>query len=263
MNIFFIGTTEFGLACFEKIKEMGYHICGCAYTSENIIVKRNPEGIKNATYIDFKEVAERNSIHGLCFEKSNQESFINGIVQLNPDLIVVAGWHYMLSSNVLSIPTLGTIGLHASLLPRYRGGSPLVWQMINGENEAGITLFYLEERGGVDTGHVIGQEPFFIEYDDTIRELIKKSQIGAIGLLEKYLPMIKNGTAPKSKQNETLATHYKQRIPSDGEINWGDSPENIRNFIRAQTKPYPGAFTFIDNKKVIIWDAEITEICKE
>jgi len=259
MNILFFGTTEFGLRCFNKIHEMGFNICGCACTSEKIIVKRHPEGIKNYTFVDFKMIAEQHNIPALIFKKNDQDLFIKNIISLKPELIIVAGWHYLLSSEILNIPTLGAIGLHASLLPKYRGGSPLTWQLINGEKEGGISLFYLEDGGGVDTGHIIGQEFFPINDEDTIKELMDKSRTGAINLLEKYLPLIEQGTAPKIKQDESQATVYKQRVPSDGEINWDDSIINIKNFIRAQTKPYPGAYTIINNKKITIWDADITE----
>ena len=259
MKIFFMGITGFGLSCYNKIRELGYDISGCVYTGENIIVRRNPEGIKNSTYIDFKKIAERHNITGIYFDKTRQDDFAAEVIKLKPDLIIVAGWHYILSSKILNIPPLGVIGLHASLLPKYRGSSPLTWQLINGEKEAGITLFYIEDGGGVDTGDIIGQESFLIEENDTIKELISKSETGAFNLLEKYLPLIEQGSAPRIKQDESQATIYKQRIPADGEIDWNDSPENIRNFIRAQTKPYPGAFTFIGNKKVTVWDADISE----
>ena len=239
---------------------MGFSICGCSCTSEKIIVKRNPEGIKNYTYADFETIAERHGIPALIFEKSNQDLFTEKVTELKPDLIVVAGWHYLISSEILNVPALGAIGLHASLLPKYRGGSPLTWQLINGEKEGGISLFYLEDGGGVDTGHIIGQESFPINDEDTIKELLDKSQRSAIDLLEKYLPLIEQGIAPKINQDESQATVYRQRVPSDGEINWDDSAIDIKNFIRAQTKPYPGAYTIIGNKKVTIWDADITEV---
>jgi len=260
MNIFFFGATELGLSCFKKILDMGYTVSGCAYTGEKIIVRKKPEGIKNYTYVDFKEVAADQNIPAIEFDKNKQELFYNELLKLKPDLIIVAGWHYLIASNILDMPGLGAIGLHASLLPEYRGGSPLVWQLINGEKNAGISLFYLESDGGVDTGHIIGQESFSIEDDDTIKELLIKSEKSGIALLEKYLPLIEKGISPKIKQDESKATVYRQRVPSDGKINWDDSPTNIRNFIRAQTKPYPGAYTVIDGKKVIIWDADISEV---
>lgn len=257
MKIFFIGVTEFGYNCYNKMREMNYDISGCAYTDEKIIVKRQRGGIKNATYIDFKKVAEETDTTGVYFEKNNQDDFAERVRQLKPDLIVVAGWHYILPAKILSIPPLGTIGLHASLLPKYRGGSPLVWQLLNGEKEGGITLFYLEDGVGVDAGHVIGQKSFKIDEEDNIMNLMGKAQMAALHLIEQFFPLLEQGVAPKIKQDESQATVFRQRIPADGEINWNDSPENIRNFIKAQTKPYPGAFTFIGNKKITIWDADI------
>ena len=256
-KIFFIGVTEFGLVCFDRLVQMKANIVGCAYTEDKIVMKKQPDGMKNVTYVNFGEVAREHQIEGVFFDKASPLRFEQRVKDLNPDLIIVAGWHYIIRSEVLDIPRLGTVGLHASLLPRYRGGSPLVWQMIHGEKEAGVSLFYLED--GIDTGDVIGQERFSIEEADTIQQALLKSQQAALTLLDTYIPPLLNGAAPRIKQNESEAFYVRQRIPSDGEIDWNDTPQNIKNFIRAQTKPYPGAFTYINNKKVVIWDAEVVE----
>ena len=257
-RVFFIGVTEFGLACFNKLAQMGVNIVGCVHTKDTLTA-RKVSGIINATYVDFEKVAQKHDIDCIYFDKvtSSPGELEQQIAELSPDLIIVAGWHYILRKELLDIPPLGVLGLHSSLLPKYRGGSPLVWQMINGEKEAGISLFYLEK--GIDTGDIVGQETFTLEETDTIKEALLKSQEAGLKLIENYIPQVLNGTAPKKKQDESKATYVPQRIPSDGEINWGDSAVSIKNFIRAQTKPYPGAFTYIGGKKVIIWDADIIE----
>jgi len=256
-SVFFMGVTEYGLACFKKLVHMGVNIVGCIYTNDQIVMKIQPEGMRNVTYIDFKAIAEQYSIDCIHFDKTNPDEFVQCIKEIKPDLIIVAGWHYIIKPEVYEMPRFGTVGLHPSMLPRYRGGSPLVWQIINGESKSGVSLFYIAD--GIDTGDVIGQESFTIDDTDTIKEAYIKSQEAAVKLLEYYVPQILNGAAPRIKQNENDATYVKQRCPADGEIDWSETPENIRNFIRAQSKPYPGAFTYISNKKVIIWDAEIVE----
>jgi methionyl-tRNA formyltransferase len=256
-KIFFMGVTEFGLVCFDKLIQMGLNLVGCAYTEDRIIMKKQPNGMKNVTYVDFNALAKQNQIEAVFFDRSAAAHFEQRVKEISPDLIIVAGWHYIIKSETLNIPRLGTVGLHSSLLPKYRGGSPLVWQLINGEKESGVSLFYIED--GIDTGDIIGQERFFVNETDTIKDALLKSQQAGLYLLDKYVPQLLKGTAPRVKQNEKEVFYVKQRTPLDGEINWDDTPQNIKNFIKAQTKPYPGAFTIINNKKVYIWDADIFE----
>jgi len=256
-KILFMGVTQFALSCFDKLMQMGLNVVGCVYTKDQIIMKKQPNGMQNVTFVDFNAIAEENQIEAIFFDKSDTEPFEQKIQEIKPDLIIVAGWHYIIKPEMLKLPRLGVVGLHSSILPRYRGGSPLVWQIINGESKAGMSLFYLEE--GIDTGNVIGQIEFEIEETDRIKEALVKSQQAAISLIDEFVPQILQGTAPSIKQNDKDAFYVKQRFPHDGEIDWNDTPQNIKNFIKAQAKPYPGAFTYMADKKVVIWDADIIE----
>jgi len=110
---------------------------------------------------------------------------------------------------------------------------------------------------GVDTGDIIGQGAFSIEETDTIREVLLKAENAALHLLEEFIPKMAEGTAPRVQQNHNEASIFHQRTPEDGLIDWTWEKEKIQNFIRAQTRPYPGAYTIIGDKKVTIWDAKI------
>jgi methionyl-tRNA formyltransferase len=118
-------------------------------------------------------------------------------------------------------------------------------------------LFHLEDD--VDSGDIVAQVSFPIEEDDTCATTYEKASQASVQLLREYLPRLADGTAPRIPQDEGLATSFPQRKPEDGLIDWTRSPEEIRNFIRAQTKPYPGAFTYIGDKKVTIWDAYVSQ----
>ena len=148
-------------------------------------------------------------------------------------------------------------GIHALLLPDYSGGAPLVWAIINGEKKTGVTFFYFDE--GVDSGDIIAQEEIDIYENDTIKTLYEKAELTGKNILIKYLPLLAVNQAPRIKQDESKRRIFPQRKPSDGEIDWNWESKRIKNFIRAQTKPYPGAFTLINNKKIIIWDADIVD----
>jgi methionyl-tRNA formyltransferase len=164
---------------------------------------------------------------------------IKTILKWKPDFILVVGWYHMVPKSIREIAL--TAGLHGSLLPDYSGGAPLVWAIINGESEAGITFFQFSD--GVDNGHIIGQAKEMISFSDTIFTLYSRIEDKGLQLLKNHLPEIARGEAVFVEQDESKRTIFPQRGPEDGEIEWNQPAKNIYNFIRAQTKPYPGAFT--------------------
>ena len=131
----------------------------------------------------------------------------------------------------------------------------MVWAMINGEKETGVSLFKMED--GIDDGAIILQEKISIDYDDTIKTLLEKALISSKKIL---LSALNQKSVTYNPQDKSKIKVYPQRSPEDGEIDWSLDGEKIRNFVRAQTKPYPGAWTKINNKKVTIWDISIEEI---
>ena len=174
-----------------------------------------------------------------------------------PDLILVLGWYYMLPREVRHKAALGCMGVHASLLPKYRGWAPISWAIINGETETGISLFHLEDE--VDSGDIVAQKGFAIDHEDTCASVYEKAVEASIRVLRECLPQIAAGQAPRVVQNADEASYFPRRWPEDGLIDWTMSAKEIHDFIRAQTKPYPGAFTYVDGKKVTIWDADVAE----
>ena len=164
----------------------------------------------------------------------------------------------MIPDAILKLAKKGAMGIHGSLLPKYRGNAPFVWAMINGEKETGVSLFYFEK--GIDEGDIVARKEFPIEENETIKDVLEKARTASVDILLEYLPMIANGTAPKIPQDHSQATIFPKRTPEDGLIDWSWNAKRIKDFIRAQTKPYPGAFTIINNKKIVLWDADIIEL---
>lgn len=261
MRIVFFGASRLGYLCCEQLLKMNETV-QCIFTIPeefNIKYKHEPSSkvVKNYLYRDLSILGEQ---FGVPVYKINQNisDFQETISKLQPDFILVVGWYYQIPKKILSIPRKGAAGIHASLLPKYRGNAPLVWAMINGEPETGISLFYFDE--GVDTGDIIAQKKIQIEENDTIKELLEKVEIASVQVLADEIPRIANGTASRTKQNHELATSFPKRTPEDGKIDWNWDKKRIENFIKAQTKPYPGAFTIIGDKKVTIFGAEIDEV---
>jgi len=215
--------------------------------------------VTNYLHTDYKSICDTNSIpiHELT-TSMNDKYVIETIKSWNPEFILVAGWYHMVPKEVLVITRKGVAGLHASLLPKYRGGAPLVWAIINGEKETGISFFYFDN--GVDSGDIIAQRKLKIEFNDTIRTVYQRIEELGIDIIRNMVPLIANNCAPRKKQNNLSDYEiYPQRCPDDGLINWKNTSMNIYNFIRAQTKPYPGAFTYFKGMKVIIWESKLVE----
>ncbi len=258
MKIVFFGATELGYKCCRHIiKKNLAEVAGIFTIPQEFKISYSKEPVKNVTYADFHSLGKEFSIP-IIEVTGKMSDYKTELEKLSPEFILVLGWYYMIPKSMRDIAPKGCAGFHSSLLPKYRGGAPLVWAVINGETETGLSFFYLGD--GVDNGDIIAQEKISIEEKDTIKELIDKSTIVCIKIIDEYIPKISNGTASRMKQDESKATTVPQRNPDDGLIDWSWSTKEIKDFIRAQTKPYPGAFTIIDGKKVTIWDADITEI---
>lgn len=265
MKVVFFAASEYGLQCIEAVKCLNdIEIVGIITTKQHYILRygeSQKKEMNNVIYNDLKNKSKswKIPIYEIC--KMNDNNTIGVLRKWNPDVIVVSGWYHLIGNTILKLPPKGVIGLHASLLPKYRGGAPLVWQIINGEKETGITLFYMD--GEVDTGDIIAQKAVRIEENDTIKTVYEKVGREGIKILIENLPLIKKGCAlRKVQENIQEGDIYPQRTPEDGKIDWCQETGKIYDFIRAQTKPYPGAYIVIDGKAVKIWESAICNVRK-
>jgi len=183
----------------------------------------------------------------------NAPSFVEMVRNLRPDLIFSFYYRRLLSPALLAIPSLGAINLHGSLLPQYRGRAPLNWVLVRGERITGVTLHQMDERA--DHGDIIGQRSVPIAVEDTALTLSRKLTSAARELLAEMYPQIAAGRAPRTPQDHAAATTFRRRGPADGLIEWSRSAWEISNLIRAVTRPFPGAFTFWEGKKIWLWSA--------
>jgi methionyl-tRNA formyltransferase len=159
----------------------------------------------------------------------------------------------MIKRAILEIPRHGALNMHGSFLPRYRGRAPVNWAVINGETETGATLHYMVEKP--DAGDIVDQEKVGISFTDTALDVFAKVADAAEMLIARSWPLLREGTALRVPMNLAQGSYFGGRKPADGLIDWGKSAVGIYNLIRGVTHPYPGAFTFVDGKKVIIWQA--------
>lgn len=261
MRLLFIGASQFGLRALKATLSLqDVEVVGIITNMQEFSISYSQAPVKNVLYASLQTFGLSHNIPSYTMQKNMKEvGLLDFIAKLKPDFALVVGWYHMIPKTLLE--KFPFAGLHASLLPKYSGGAPLVWAMINGEDKAGITFFLFDT--GVDNGPIIDQKAVAIKQKDTIKTLYRKIEKAGINLLEKNLPKIANGTVQYTKQNESLRTIFRQRSPKDGRINWRWSSQRINRFIKAQTKPYPGAFTYVGNKKLILWDADVIDIAKE
>jgi methionyl-tRNA formyltransferase len=257
-SILFVGSSEMGHECCRALLEAGYSISGILTNPKQFSISYAKDGVSNVMHRDFSDLAREHRVPiRVMGGKMSDPDVMQFVTEVAPDLILVIGWYHMIPKRLRDIAPLGVVGIHNSLLPKYRGGAPLVWAMINGEPSTGTSLFYLGD--GVDTGDLLAQRKFPIQPSDTIREVVKKAELAGLDMLLETTPGILAGTASSTPQDHGQATQYPQRSPSDGLIDWSWDAIRLRNFIRAQTRPYPGAYTIVAGKKVVIWDADVVE----
>ncbi|MCL8006644.1 methionyl-tRNA formyltransferase [Gelidibacter japonicus] len=166
------------------------------------------------------------------------------------DLLISINYLFLIEKDVINMGKKLTFNIHGSLLPKYRGRTPHVWSIINGEKQTGITAHIVDE--GCDTGDVLEQIIIPIDQKDTGAIILKKYEENYLPLLEKVIYKFNNGTLQRTKQNSELATYFGKRVPEDGLIDWNWQKERIYNWIRAQAHPYPGAYTAYEGKKLTI-----------
>ena len=203
----------------------------------------------------FQSVAELASEKGIPLyapANINHPLWVAKIRKMNPDFIFSFYYRDMVRKDILDIPAKGCINLHGSLLPKYRGRCPLNWAVINGEKETGVTLHYMTEKP--DNGDILAQEKFAIGANDTAKDVHMNATRAAAKLLKAALPKLRKGTLKAVKQDEKKASYFGGRKPEDGAIDWGKTASEVRNLVRGVTRPYPGAFSFLGEKKYIFWD---------
>jgi UDP-4-amino-4-deoxy-L-arabinose formyltransferase/UDP-glucuronic acid dehydrogenase (UDP-4-keto-hexauronic acid decarboxylating) len=177
------------------------------------------------------------------------------IAKIGPHAIFSLYYRDMLKDSVLSLAKHGAVNLHGSFLPRYRGRAPVNWQILHGETQGGVTLHYMVKKP--DAGDIVAQESIPIGPDDTGVDVYRKMLPAAERILRGWARSVV-GEIPlpnRIKQMESKATYYGRRRPEDGRIDWNWCAEDVRNLVRAVTKPYPGAFTFAEGKRVLVWRA--------
>jgi len=251
MKIVFMGTPDFAAKVLQKLIDEQYNIV-LVVSQPDRLVGRKKELLQTAV----KKMALEHEIPVFAPERIKDDYQV--IIDANPDIIVTAAYGQLIPKALLDKPNLGCINVHASLLPKYRGGAPIHQAIIDGEAETGVTIMYMEPT--MDTGDMIAQARLPILDTDDVGTLFEKlSEVGA-NLLVSTLPMLANSTAARIPQNEDDAT-YATNIKREQElVDWQKSARAVFNHIRG-LYPWPVAFAIIAGINVKVFKA--TELCEE
>ncbi|WP_299494575.1 bifunctional UDP-4-amino-4-deoxy-L-arabinose formyltransferase/UDP-glucuronic acid oxidase ArnA [uncultured Shewanella sp.] len=244
-----------------KAVVFAYHNIGC--TAIRSLQEAGIEILAVFTHLDnhnehvfFESVAKlAASFHIPVFapEDVNHPLWVERIRTLAPDCLFSFYYRHMLSQTILDIAPKGGFNLHGSLLPHYRGRAPINWALINGETQTGVTLHAMTNKP--DEGDIIAAASLPIALSDTAASLHQRMTQLSGELLREVLPKIRQNTHTATPQAHSQASYYGRRTAADGEINWAHSPIQLFNLVRAVTDPFPGAFSFLGDNKVIIWQA--------
>lgn len=246
-----MGTPEFAIPSLKVVSQNTD--LKLIFTKED---KRNARGNK-IIYSPVKQFGLDNDIEVIQPKRMKDEEVIDKIKEINPDLIVVVAYGKILPKEIIDIPKYGIINVHSSLLPKYRGASPIHSAILNGDKESGVSIMYIEE--GLDSGDVILKETCEITEDDTLGTLHDRlKELGAIGL-EKALKLIEAGEVKAEKQDDSKATFVKPITKEQAKIDWNNTKEVIFNQIRG-LNPFPGAYTHNEkNENIKIYKSEKLE----
>jgi len=240
-----MGTPEFAIPSLDMLLKEGYDVAAVVTQPDK------PKGRGNKmSPPPVKEYAMEHGIEVLQPEKVKTEEFVEKIKAINPDLLVTAAYGKILPKSVLDIPKHGCINVHGSLLPKYRGAAPIQWSIINGEKVTGITTMYTDV--GMDTGDMLVKAEIEITEDMTAGELHDKLSVLGAEVLKETLKRLENGTLERIPQNDEEATYAPMMTKETGCIDWSKSSREIHNLVRG-TNPWPGAYTFYNDKKMKIW----------
>ncbi|NJD91589.1 MAG: formyltransferase [Geobacter sp.] len=233
-----------GYRCLEELLRQGADI--------RLIFTHEDSPTEQIWFASVRELAER---HGIPFITSdiNLPENVARVREFAPDFLLSFYYRNMIKPAVLDIPVKGALNLHGSYLPRYRGRVPINWAVINGETETGATLHYMVEKP--DAGDIVAQEKVAIAFTDTAHDVFAKVTEAAVAVLANAWPRLCDGTAERIQMNLAAGNYCGGRKPEDGRIDWTKSAVQIYNLIRGVTHPYPGAFTTLNGKEVIIWSA--------
>lgn len=248
MRILVLGGTDLTLHVLDEIRSLGLALAGGVYLGNELAISYAPGGVQNLRHADLAGWYRAAEVPAIAY--TDNAAIAAFARSRSADFCLVAGWYHMVPKSLRDVFPVGCCGIHASLLPRLRGGAPLNWAILTGQVETGVTLFALGD--GVDDGPVYGQAAFLVNRRATIGELVQESWICSARLVRQCLPDIASG-ALRPRPQEGTPSYCLQRRPEDSRIDWRLPASELDRVVRASSQPYGGAFTKLNGETIRIW----------
>ncbi len=252
MRTVWVSFDTIGRDCLEAAADVGADIVG-------VVTLPGPIDPNRSGQCSFDEIAARFDSALIETRDVNAPETLNVIRKLEPKLIFVVGWSQLVHDPFIALAREGVFGMHPTLLPRHRGRAPIPWAILTGLARTGVTLFEIVDATP-DSGAIVGQVTLDIAPDETATSLFARIADAHVELTREYVPQLIAGDAPRITQDPTRASSWPKRTPADGIIDWETRAPYLYDWVRAQTRPYPGAFTFLGDEKVIVWSARAVEL---
>jgi methionyl-tRNA formyltransferase len=237
---------EVGHACLEELLAIGADV--------RLVVTHEDDPGETVWFRSVGALARSAGIPVIAPADVNAPESVAAIAAAEPELLLSIYYRQMMKPRVLALASAGSLNLHGSLLPRYRGRAPVNWVLLHGERETGVTLHYMDEKP--DHGDIVAQRAVPIARDDTALTLTRKLAVAGRLVFRETYPALVRGTAARRPQDHAAASYFGRRRPEDGRIDWSRPAEAIRNLVRAVTDPWPGAFTALRGRRLTVWGAE-------
>lgn len=250
MKVIFMGTPDFAVPSLEALVKN--HEVVAVVTQPD-----KPKGRgKKMMFSPVKEKALEYNLPVLQPQNAKAEDFFEELQKYNAEIFVVAAYGQILTEKVLFLPKLGSINVHGSLLPEYRGAAPIQWSIINGHNKTGVTIMQMEK--GLDSGDIITMEEMEILKNDTYGSLSQRMSVIGANLLIKTMVDMENGTFSKTPQNHEQSTYAPMISKETGHIDWCKNSDEIHCLVRGMD-PQPTAYAIYNDEPLKIWEVEILD----
>ena len=244
-----------GRRCLEASAEAGGEVVG-------IVTLPGPVDPNRSGQCSFDDVAARLGAEVVETSDVNADATVEAVRALEPDLIFVVGWSQLVRDPFIALAREAVLGMHPTLLPRHRGRAPIPWAILTGLAKTGVTLFEIEDATA-DSGPIVGQAEIAIAPDETATTLFEKISDAHVELIRTFVPQLIAGTAPRIAQDRSRASAWPKRTPADGIIDWETRARYLDDWVRAQTRPYPGAFTYAGDERLVVWRARPVGLADE
>jgi methionyl-tRNA formyltransferase len=254
MRTVWVSFDTIGRDCLVAAADVGAEIVG-------VVTLPGPIDPNRSGQCSFDEVAARLGAVLHVTRDVNSEETVTAVRELRPELVFVVGWSQLVREPFIALAPEGVFGMHPTLLPRHRGRAPIPWTILAGLARTGVTLFEIVDSTA-DSGSIVGQATVEVAPDETATTLFARIARAHVELTRELLPQLLARTAPRIPQDPSRASSWPKRVPADGIIDWETRAPRLYDWVRAQTRPYPGAFTFLGDEKVIVWGARPVELAE-